>query len=103
QYAVARQCVDQWLAMYQADGVPESRFEGDVHSIQFLKRHLATLERLNGPVGKALFTASVPDSLQHWSKNLNVPIYFFKLIPTHPGGQLQAPLLPGRHESEAYF
>jgi hypothetical protein len=103
QYAVARQCVGKWLESYQADGVPGSRFENDVRSIQYLARHLATLERTQGPVGKALFTASVPDSLQHWSKRPNIPIYFFKLIPAHPAGQLAAPLLPGRHEGADYF
>src|SRR5258706_5935472 len=103
QYALARECVGKWLENYQADGSPGSRFENDVHSIQFLARHLATLERTQGPVGKALFTASVPDSLQHWSQRPNVPIVFFKLIPAHPAGQLPAPLLPGRHEGADYF
>ncbi len=83
--------------------MPGGRFEADVRSIQFLKRHLETLERIQGPTGKAIFTASVPDSLQHWSKRQEVPIVFFKLIPAHPGGQLHAPLLPGRHESDLYF
>ena len=77
--------------------------ESDIHSIQYLKRHLETLERLNGPEGKAIFTASVPDSLQHWSHRQDVPIVFFKLIPAHAGGQLHEPLLPGRHAAESYF
>jgi hypothetical protein len=103
QYAVAQQSVSKWLERYQIDGVPGSRFENDVHSIQYLARHLATLERTQGPVGKGLFTASVPDSLKHWSQQPNIPIYFFKLIPAHPAGQLAAPLLPGRHEGADYF
>lgn len=103
QYRVALECVETWLQIYEADGVPGSRFESDVHSLQFLKRHLETLERLQGPVGKAIFTASVPDSLQHWSKRRDVPIIFFKLIPAHPAGQLHEPLLAGLHEDEDYF
>jgi len=103
QFQLAREGVERWLDKYEGDGVPGGRFEGDVHSIQFLKRHLLTLERLNGPGGKAIFTASVPDSLQHWSHNQDVPIVFFKLIPAHPGGQLHEPLLPGRHEGNSYF
>jgi hypothetical protein len=103
QYGVARECVDQWLQSYTEEGVLGSRFENDVRSIQFLKRHLETLIRLQGPVDKAIFTASVPDSLQHWSKRRNVPIVFFKLIPTHPAGQLHEPLLAGLHVDEDYF
>lgn len=103
QFQTARECVDRWLETYEGDGIPGGRFEGDVRSIQFLKRHLMTLERLNGPEGKAIFTASVPDSLQHWSHNQDIPIVFFKLIPAHPGGQLHEPLLPGRHEVSSDF
>ncbi len=103
QFRIAREGVERWLDQYEGDGIPGSRFEGDVRSIQFLKRHLMTLERIDGPQGKAIFTASVPDSLQHWSKRQDVPIVFFKLIPAHAGGQLHEPLLPGRHESDSYF
>src|ERR1035437_536192 len=103
QILIARECVDRWLEKYAGDGIPGGRFEGDVRSIQFLRRHLMTLERMNGPKGKSIFTASVPDSLQHWSRRLEVPIVFFKLIPAHPGGQLHEPLLPGRHEGDSYF
>jgi len=103
QFQIARQCVDRWLEKYAGDGVPGGRFEGDVRSIQFLQRHLLALERMNGSKGKAIFTASVPDSLQHWSHRQDVPIVFFKLIPVHPGGQLHEPLLPGRHEPASYF
>jgi hypothetical protein len=103
QFQIARECVDRWLEKYGGDGVPGGRFEGDVRSIQFLKRHLMALERPNGPSGKAIFTASVPDSLQHWSQKQDVPLVFFKLIPAHPGGQLHEPLLPGRHEESSYF
>jgi hypothetical protein len=103
QFAVARESVEGWLKTYEQDGVPGSRFEGDVRSLQFLKRNLATLERIDGPVGKDIFTASVPDSLQHWSHRQNVPLYFFKLIPARPAGQLPEPLLAGRHEGDDYF
>jgi len=103
QYRLAREGVDQWLHVYERDGMPGTRFEADVHSIQFLHRHLQTLERTQGPKGKAIFTASVPDSLQHWSQRQDVPIVFFKLIPTHPGGQLHEPLLAGRHAGNNYF
>jgi hypothetical protein len=103
QFQVARQCVDRWLEDYSKDSVPGGRFEVDVRSIQFLRRHLVALERMNGPVGKSIFTASVPDSLQHWSQQQNVPIVFFKLIPVHPAGQLHEPLLPGQHEGSSYF
>ena len=97
QFRIAREGVERWLEQYEGDGVPGGRFEGDVRGIQFLKRHLVSLERIDGAQGKSIFTASVPDSLQHWSKRRDVPIVFFKLIPAHPGGQLFEPLLPGRH------
>jgi hypothetical protein len=103
QFAKARECVEAWLKIYEQDGVSGSRFEWDVRSIQFLKRNLATLGRIDGPVGKDIFTASVPDSLQHWSHRQNVPLFFFKLIPAHPVGQLPEPLLAGRHEGDDYF
>lgn len=103
QFGVAREGVERWLDTYEADGIPNGRFEADVHSLQFLKRHLMTLERIDGSQGKSLFTASVPDSFQHWSKRRDVPIVFFKLIPAHPGGQLHEPLLAGRHEGDDYF
>jgi hypothetical protein len=103
RYQIARQCIDQWLETYAGDGIEGSRFEGDVKSIQFLRRHLLVLERTQGEKGKALFTASVPDSLQHWSQRTDVPIYFYKLIPAHPAGQLYSPVLPGRHEGDEFF
>jgi hypothetical protein len=103
QFQMAQLCVERWLEKYSGDGVPGGRFEGDVRSIQFLRRHLLALERLNGPKGKAIFTASVPDSLQHWSQRQDVPIVFFKLIPVHPAGQLHEALLPGQHEGPSFF
>lgn len=103
QFKMACECVDRWLEKYSGDVSPGSRFEADVRSLQFLRRHLLSLERINGSHGKAIFTASVPDSLQHWSHRQDVPIVFFKLIPVHPGGQLHKPLLPGRHEAASYF
>ncbi len=99
----ARTVVDDWLVLYAADGVPGTRFETDVRSIQFLQKHLSNLERMNGPIGKSIFTASVPDSLRHWSKQSHVPIRFFKLIPARPSGQLRRPMLAGLHESDLYF
>jgi len=103
QFQAAQDCVDRWLQKYRSEAVPGGRFEGDVRSMQFLKRHLQTLERLDGPIGKAIFTATAPDSMQHWSRRQDVPIVFFKLIPAHPAGQMSEPLLPGRHEGDAYF
>ncbi|MFA5974571.1 MAG: hypothetical protein WC859_00200 [Elusimicrobiota bacterium] len=103
QYGNARENVENWLSLYAADGIEGSRFEGDVRSIQYLHRHLKTLERLNGQTGKALFTASVPDSHQQWSHQRNIPIYFVKLIPAHPAGQMYEPVLPGRHEIDSFF
>jgi tetratricopeptide (TPR) repeat protein len=103
RYQVARECVDRWLANYAGDGIEGGRFEGDVRSIQFLRRHLAMLEREVGPKGKSIFTAAVPESLMHWSQRRDVPIYFFKLIPAHPGGQIHEPLLPGRHAGNEFF
>ena len=103
RYELAREGVDDWLDKYEGDGIEGSRFEGDVRAIQFLRHHLLYLERTQGPKGKAIFTASVPDSLQHWSQRQDVPIVFFKLIPAHPAGQLYEPVLPGRHETDEYF
>ena len=102
-YRGARQAVEQWLSQYQGDGIEGGRFEGDVRSVGFLLRHLQTLERLEGPVGKPLFTASVPDELLQWSHRQGVPIVFFKLIPAHPGGQLHEAVLPGRYDMDDYF
>ncbi len=102
-YSVARECVNQWLVQYASQGTEGTRFESDVRSLKNLEKHLATLERQNGPTGKSIFTASVPHSLQSWSQRHNVPIVFFKLIPARPTGQLAMPLLQGRHESDPYF
>jgi hypothetical protein len=103
RYQLARECVEDWLAKYEGDGIEGSRFEGDVRAIDYLRHHLLYLERTEGAKGKAIFTASVPDSLQHWSHRQDVPIVFFKLIPAHPPGQLYEPVLPGRHETDPYF
>lgn len=102
-YGLARQSVEEWISTYQSEGPEGSRFERDVTSMQHLRRHLMTLERLQGPRGKGLFTAAVPDSLQHWSRRPDVPIYFFKLVPAHPAGQPPQQLLPGRHEGDIFF
>lgn len=102
-YSIARECVHTWLTQYAAQVAPGTRFESDVHSLQYLERHIKTLERQNGPTGKSLFTASVPHSLQSWSQRPNVPIVFFKLIPARSRGQLGAPLLPGRYEGDVFF
>lgn len=102
-YGLAEGSIDHWLERYAADGIEGGRFEGDVRSVQFLQKHLRALVRMQGAEGKPIFTASVPDSLQHWSHRQDVPIVFFKLVPAHPGGQLYEPLMPGRHEGEDFF
>jgi hypothetical protein len=103
QYQVARECVEHWIGIYGEEGIPGSRFEGDFRSMQFLSQHLLKLERLDEPKGKAIFTASVPYSLQSWSRRRDVPVVFFKLIPAHPAGQMHQPLLPGRHDGPSFF
>jgi hypothetical protein len=103
QFQAARSSVDRWLIDNAPKVEPDSRFESDVRSLRFLRDHLATLERIEGPTGKAIFTASVSDSLQHWSHRRDIPIVFFKLIPAHPSGQLPEALIPGRHEGIDYF
>jgi hypothetical protein len=103
QFEVARQEVERWLALYQAEGVPGSLYESDIKSMIFLKRHLRALERLDGNVGKPLFTASVADSLNQWSHQRDVPIYFFKLIPARSGGEGPTLLQAGRYDAEGYF
>jgi hypothetical protein len=103
RFELAREEVDRWLERYEAEGVPGGRFENDIRSMRFLRRHLRSLERLDGAEGKPLFTASIPDSLQHWSHRRDVPIVFFKLIPAHAGGQMRETLLPGRLQGEKDF
>jgi hypothetical protein len=103
EYRPARQCVDRWLMRHEAEGQAGTRLETDVESMRYLRRHLRTLERMQGPAGKPLFTGSVPDSLRHWSQRREVPAYFFKLIPAHVGGQKPATLLPGRMDVEPFF
>ena len=80
QYLQARQTLDQWLGMHTPAGLETSRFEAAVRSLQQLRRYLLALERTQGAFGKALFTASVPDSLKRWSRRAYVPIVFFKLV-----------------------
>lgn len=103
RYQLARESVDQWLQTYEKDGEEGTRFEMDVRSIRYLRHHLRNLERGQGPFGKPIFTASVPHSLQAWSRRRDVPIHYFKLVPTHQSGQISEPVLPGRHESDGYF
>jgi hypothetical protein len=103
QYRTARQCVDQWLDRYTKEGLDGTRFATNVDNIRFLRRHLRTLERFEGPIGKALYTASVPDSLQHWSQRRDLPVYFFKLVPAHSAGQPPTATLPGRHAGDDFF
>src|SRR4029077_18577814 len=67
RYRQARESVDQWLGMYEKENVEQGPFMDDVRSLQCLRRHLQTLEIVQGPTGKALFTAAVPDSPTHWS------------------------------------
>lgn len=90
-YRDARMALEQWLAMHTKEGLQISRFEIDVQNLQKLRRYLLALERIQGDMGKSLFTASVPDSLQRWSRNSEVPIYFFKLVPADPSGRTIGP------------
>jgi len=102
-FKFARQEVERWLSLYRVEGVPGSLYENDIQSIAHLNRHLRTLERIDGAEGKPLFTASVADSLNHWSRQRDVPIYFFKLIPARRGGQRPQRLQAGRYEMDAFF
>ncbi len=74
-----------------------------MQSVIYLRRHLRTLERLDGMVGKPLFTASVSDSLNHWSRQRDIPIAFFKLIPARSGGERPEALQAGRYDADGYF
>lgn len=103
QYRLAREAVDSWIMKYREEGAAGTRFESDFQSLRYLRSHLRALERRQGAEGKALFTASVPDSLQHWSQRRDVPIYFFKLVPTHPAGGMMGRVYPGRHEVDDFF
>src|SRR5258708_32591830 len=87
-YGNARQALDQWLGIHEREGLNSSRFMPDVRNLQQLRRSLFTLERTQGATGKALFTASVSDSLNHWSRRRQVPVVFFKLVPTDSASQL---------------
>ena len=80
EYRAARLYVEAWLDLYKAPAAPGEHFEDTIRSIRYLRRHLAFLERRQGPAGKPLFTASVPDSLKHWSQRQDVPIVFFKMF-----------------------
>jgi len=103
QFRFARQEVEGWLSLYQSEGVPGSLYENDIQSMAFLKRHLRALERLDGSTGKPLFTASVADSLNQWSHQRDIPIYFFKLIPARSGGEGPVLLQSGRYDVDSYF
>lgn len=103
QFGAARGEVEGWLSLYQREGGPGSLYDSDVHSMVYLRRHLKTLERLDGKTGKPLFTASVSDTLNHWSRERDVPIYFFKLIPAHTGGDHPESLQPGRYDADHFF
>jgi len=103
EYRLARESVDQWMDLYKKDIQPGTRYEMDFRSVQTLRRHIRTLERRFSLESKALFTAMVPDSMRQWSQRHEVPIVFFKLVPAHTGGQMNEPVLPGRHEEEPFF
>jgi tetratricopeptide (TPR) repeat protein len=102
-YETARESVEAWITRYSSEIDPGSRFESDLRSLEYLQRHLKSLERMSGAKGKPIFTASVPHSMQSWSQKKQVPIVFFKLIPARAGGQLASSLLAGRHASASYF
>jgi hypothetical protein len=80
-YQAGRQALEQWLGMHAKEGLESSRFAPEVRNLQQLRRYLLTLEKMEGTSGKALFTASVPDSLKRWSRRRDVPVLFFKLVP----------------------
>ena len=103
QFAMARGEVERWLSLYQREGGPGSLYESDVQSMVYLKRHLKTLEHLDGKTGKPLFTASVSDTLNHWSRQRDVPIYFFKLIPARTGGDRPVAMQAGRYDVDRFF
>jgi tetratricopeptide (TPR) repeat protein len=84
QYREARRTLDQWLGMHEREGIESVRFMADVKALQQTRQYLFALENTQGPLGKPLFTAAVPDSLTHWSRRQNVPIVFFKLVPADP-------------------
>jgi tetratricopeptide (TPR) repeat protein len=81
QYREARQTIDQWLGMHGRDEDSGSRASADIDNLKQVRRYLYALENAQGPLGKPLFTASVPDSLTRWSRRQNVPVIFFRLIP----------------------
>jgi len=103
EFARARVQAEGWLTYYQKDGQAGSLYEADVKNVSYLIRHLKTLERIDGAQGKPLFTASVTDSLNRWSRRHDVPITFFKLIPARSGGQRPEAMLPGRYEVDRFF
>jgi hypothetical protein len=87
QYREARRSLDQWLGMHGREGMEVSRFNADVQTLQQTRRWLYALEESQGDLGKALFTAAVPDSLAHWNHRHEVPVVFFKLVPAEPASQ----------------
>lgn len=101
EFLAARRETETWLKTH--DGGQGSLYEPELNSIRYLARHLRTLERIDGPVGNPLFTASVPTSFNRWSRRRDVPIHFFKLIPARSGGQRPHALQPGRYELDGYF
>jgi len=103
EFMQARAEADRWYARYKNDGQPGTLYASDVQSAAFLVRHLRSLERIDGAKGKPLFTASVSDSMNRWSRRQQVPITFFKLIPARSGGQRPERLLAGRYESDRFF
>jgi tetratricopeptide (TPR) repeat protein len=102
RYRDARQCLDQWLGMHSKEGLKSSRFATEVRNLQQLRRYLITLEKAEGATGKALFTASVPDSLKRWSRRREVPVLFFKLVPTDAPHQTSQMEMLKSHTDDAF-
>jgi hypothetical protein len=102
-YRDARQSLDQWLGMHERDGLAVSRFSEDVQNLQQTRRSLLALENVQGAQGKALFTASVPDSLTHWSRRQAVPIVFVQLVPADAANQSPTAKVLNSDQSEATF
>lgn len=103
EYRLARECVDGWINAYGRHLEPGTRYLEDYKNAQTLRRHLRTLERRYGEEGKSLFTGMVPNSMRQWSRQHEVPIVFFKLVPSHAGGKMNEPVFPGRHEEAPFF
>ena len=69
------------LGMHERAGLAVSRFNEDVQNLQQTRHYLVALENIQGPLGKALFTASVSDSLSPQTAPIG-PDCFLSMVPT---------------------